>query len=271
MADDEEIKYESLPWIYFKVQKQEYAISSEAISSIVLAPDRCEEIPQTHPAMLGVFVLRGEVIPLLSLRRLFEMRSLEDEENEMAEMFTARKNDHINWLSEFHAAIHEKRPFKLTDDPHKCAFGKWYDNYHTDERKITFHFSQLEEPHEELHALATAYANLPKDDDGTMALELLEKAEKEYAPRVISMLDDAIEIYHAASKAMVIVLKYCDRLLGLQVDSVQVVKPIGSSLDKVSKEDKKILNHYIEDLWQDDKLGLVRKMNYEKILEVLGC
>ncbi|MFL5797780.1 MAG: chemotaxis protein CheW [Actinomycetota bacterium] len=53
---------------------EEYAISTERVSQVIAAP-RVTPVPTAPPAVLGVFNLRGEVVPLLDLPRLLGLGS----------------------------------------------------------------------------------------------------------------------------------------------------------------------------------------------------
>lgn len=72
---------------------------------------------------------RGKTIELLDTRTLLNVKSISEEIREFCDMIDARRQDHINWLNKLESCVHDDVEFTLTTDPHKCAFGKWYDHY----------------------------------------------------------------------------------------------------------------------------------------------
>jgi hypothetical protein len=84
-------------------------------------------IPNMPDFVRGAINLRGRVMPLVDLRKRLGMVSATEETSELIRLMMQREQDHKNWLAELEACVRESREFKLTTDPHTCAFGKWYD------------------------------------------------------------------------------------------------------------------------------------------------
>jgi hypothetical protein len=68
-----------------------------------------------------------------------------------------RQQDHMKWLTESEASVAENRPFALTTDPHACAFGRWYDNFHTDDPWLAAAVRKLDAPRRRIHAGTRAW------------------------------------------------------------------------------------------------------------------
>ncbi len=78
-ADDQVISDE-LQLVSFDVSSQEYAIAIEDVQEIVQVPDTIVHIPRAGSHVLGVITLRNRLLPLVSLRSLFDLqtRDLDD-------------------------------------------------------------------------------------------------------------------------------------------------------------------------------------------------
>lgn len=63
------------------------------------------------------------MIPMIDLRKRLGMTSAAAENNQFCALMDQRRQDHVNWLNELEASTRERREFKLTTGPHKCAFG----------------------------------------------------------------------------------------------------------------------------------------------------
>ena len=64
----------SMQFVGFRLADQEYAFRIEQIQEIVI-PDRVTRMPQVPDYVEGVSNLRGTIIPMINLRRLFDMEA----------------------------------------------------------------------------------------------------------------------------------------------------------------------------------------------------
>lgn len=64
---------EQLEMISFKIGEEEYGIEVGSVQEIVRFSGEVSEVPNTPPYILGVISLRNKVLPIVSLRRLFNM------------------------------------------------------------------------------------------------------------------------------------------------------------------------------------------------------
>lgn len=65
--------------VSFEVHGQEYAFAIDRVKEIVTLPEEVTSVPKTPSAMLGVMVLRDEVLPLVSLRGLIGLAPPEED------------------------------------------------------------------------------------------------------------------------------------------------------------------------------------------------
>ena len=73
----EEIKEES-PWLIFKLNEKLYTINSRTITSIVIKPDETTFIPNVSEHIVGLIHLRGKVVPLIDLKILLNIKSVQE-------------------------------------------------------------------------------------------------------------------------------------------------------------------------------------------------
>lgn len=68
--------------VSFTVAEQEYAFAIAAVEQIVRIPDAITQVPHSAEHVLGLINLRGQLLPLVSLRRMFHLAERElDEHN----------------------------------------------------------------------------------------------------------------------------------------------------------------------------------------------
>ena len=72
--DEEEDDTDQL--VSFTVEEQEYAFNLLEVEEIVRVPDNISKIPQSEAHVLGLIDLRGRLLPLVSLRRMFALNEV---------------------------------------------------------------------------------------------------------------------------------------------------------------------------------------------------
>lgn len=205
-----------VPWVVVKVAGRYYGVCSSYVREMVLKP-HVNKIPDLPAHYLGVVNLRGQVIPVLSLRLFFGQQILGDE---MGELLSKRKQDHLNWLKELAACVKERRKFLLTTDPHACAFGKWYDNYEPDNRIIANKIRALDTPHQRIHAIGEMVVSLVNEGRFDEAEEAVERVRDTDLATMVRLLDDLAKAFYDDVREIVLVVEADGHLTGLTVDGV---------------------------------------------------
>lgn len=72
----------------------------------------------------GFLPQKGSIIPVLNLRLMLGMATMEQETQTVLDTLKAREEDCITWLDELDVSVRKDRKFRLTTDPHTCKFGK---------------------------------------------------------------------------------------------------------------------------------------------------
>lgn len=216
------------PWLIFKLKDDYYAINSDFIVTIMTLPKNIVAVPNYMDSCRGIFELRGDIIPLFSLRALFHMQAIEDEYQEFSAMLEQRKQDHIHWVEELKSSVAEDRPFTLTTDHHQCAFGQWYDHFVTDLPSLRFIMNKIDEPHRELHASAKAFEACNKDHDHCkreMCLgTIFKKLSEEYVPKILGLIDEMKIAFRDHYKEMTVVVEVDGNKFGVIVDDIVSVE-----------------------------------------------
>ena len=78
---DEDETSDELQLVSFDVAGQEYAITIEDVQEIVQIPEQIIHVPHSEAHVLGVMTLRNRLLPLVSLRRMFDLPPQEASEH----------------------------------------------------------------------------------------------------------------------------------------------------------------------------------------------
>lgn len=260
------------PHIIFKLKHSLYCVDSRYIQTITDLP-AYTTIPDASPNIQGVFTYREQPIQLLNLRHLLRMPSREEEFAAFSAMLDQRKQDHIKWVQELKRTVLEHERFTLAVDPHKCAFGKWYDHFQSDNSALSHHMSKIKKPHEKLHNSAHKLLKLFEtgynEETEAAAQEILQRAENEYMVEVLSLLEDSKEIFRSTVyREMVLVLNN-EFKLGMAVDEVLAVEELESEGDNYQLQ-KIDASAMILDFRKSERFGdLILELNIPTIVEQL--
>ena len=149
---------------------------------------------------------------------------LQQETDALIATLRQREQDHINWLTELEASIRQDRPFTLTTDPHKCAFGKWYDNYHTDNIALDIVMRQFDIPHKNIHALGITLCDLVQQGNKALALQTLEEARAKHFTELVKVFARAYNTVRNTFRETVIVVETAEKQFGVTVDRLESVE-----------------------------------------------
>lgn len=76
-----ELGSEELQLVSFIVAEQEYAISIDDVQEIVQVPENIVQVPHSESHVMGLMTLRNRLLPVVSLRRMFNLATQEIDEH----------------------------------------------------------------------------------------------------------------------------------------------------------------------------------------------
>ena len=148
-------------------------------------------LPGKENDLRGIIKVRNETYPLVDLRTLFSLPSLEDEDAIMIKMLVEREKDHINYIDELVASVRDKRAFLLNTDPHECTFGQWYDSFKTDNLDLSIFLSNFDLPHKRIHGVAVEVQEVVKRNDFAEAERIIDTAKHNELKLLMELFKEA--------------------------------------------------------------------------------
>ena len=203
-------------WIAFNLNNNGYCIPSEYVRAMDI-PTQIKDMPHNADHMLGVMRWNGGSLPIVSMRRLFALPTIEDS----VEQFSVMRQMHLDWIDALNDSVNNHKPFTKATDPHKCKFGMWYDNYDTQNISMRFILNKIGSPHEAIHEHGAAVQRAMANQNWDEATRLYNEARDICDNEVIPLLDELIETYKEANRGIVIVVHYQGQHLGLMVDEIE--------------------------------------------------
>jgi len=216
-------------WVIIEIRKQEFAVPATFVREIVELPD-VTAVPLSSPQNRGVINLRGRLLSVTDLRKQFGWQSTQEELEDFCTLMGQREQDHRIWLSELERSVAEGTEFRLALDPHKCAFGRWYDSYHSDSPWIMAMLRKLEAPHGKVHALAYSVDELVKSGKQAEALQLIESARQGVLQEMISLFQQLRQLVREEVKELALVITVAQRTFAVSIDQALAVEKIAPDL-----------------------------------------
>jgi purine-binding chemotaxis protein CheW len=211
------------PWVIVEVNHHLFALSAAWMRQLMLLPE-VTAVPELPEYVRGVICVRGQVLPLVDLRRRVGMATVREEIDAFCDLMNARENDHRHWLSELQASIHSRQPFRLATDPHQCAFGKWYDGYRPPDPWLGGLLKKLDVPHQRIHRLAAQVRALQDQGVPEQAESLLNLTGAKLLGTMVRVFEDIRTLVRSSRRETVAILTASSRSLAVTVDLAVAVE-----------------------------------------------
>ncbi|MEE9553453.1 MAG: chemotaxis protein CheW [candidate division Zixibacteria bacterium] len=212
-------------WVLLELNGQQYGIRTEFIQEMVLYGST-SKLPDHPDYVRGVVNLRGTVIPIIDMRKQLGMIGYMEERDNLIDIFNKREQDHIVWLNELKSSIEENREFTLTTDPHACEFGKWYDNYRTENQSLKSLLSKMDAPHRGIHDIDIEIKDSIENGDTRSAVAIVQNAWNTELSELRSLFQETREMLMESTREIIIVTRLDDFNIGFAVDKVEDVLDI---------------------------------------------
>jgi len=85
--ENEETLEDEEQFVVFKLDEQEYAVPIESVQEIVRIPEELTHVPKTPDFVEGVINLRGNVLPVIDLRKRFDLQEKQMDEHQRIMVF----------------------------------------------------------------------------------------------------------------------------------------------------------------------------------------
>jgi len=157
-------------WYYEFVNSEEYANLPESEKQTIMAMEEPHRLLHNSAAKIKDIYQSAD----LTLDALLAKRWI----------------DHLSWMNGLNQLMLFNHEFEGGLDPHKCAFGKWYDNYSTDDNHFRGLLKNWEEPHKHLHAAGARIVAAQKAGKKS-------EARRIYSDELKPALNKLEEAYHS--------------------------------------------------------------------------
>ena len=212
-------------WVVFEIRQRAFTVPVRYVREILVMPD-VTAVPLASDKNRGVINLRGQVMPLVDVRKHFGWQSVPEEVAEFSRLMGQREQDHHHWLSELERATAENTEFRLATDPHECAFGRWYYSYRSDSPWIMGLLRKFEVPHSRIHGLAATVCGLAQDGKAVEARILMEQVRNAELREMASLFQQLKDLVRDTARELAMVLLVDGKTFAISIDAAVAVENI---------------------------------------------
>ncbi len=230
-------------WVIVEINGYAYALDAACVVHMM---DHKSVTPRSlvgaSPMIRGVFEHRGSVICIVDGRTLLGMQSFEESLQELRDTLAARERDHVAWLEELRRCCEEECEFTKATDPHKCAFGRWYDALMASEEQRTrmtggdveleYILRSFDEPHKRIHGIAQEALALVRQGKKQDAQDLIQRTWDTQLGSMRSLFASLLEGVENNRRDILIVVEQDGERFALVVDKVRSMGEFGD--DEIS-------------------------------------
>ena len=213
----------TMPWVITELRGQLFGFDSASVREMVIMPE-VSPIPGVPGYLRGVMNLRGHVMPVVDLRRRLNMPSSSEDLDGICALMEQRAQDHRKWIEELEASVRENRRFGLATDPHQCAFGKWYDKFHTNNLIVAGYLKKFEGPHARIHAIALETQQLVAKGQAERAMRRIQETRAGELSDMLQLFQEFPSVIRGAHTEIAVVLEHEGGRYAVCVDSVVSVE-----------------------------------------------
>jgi chemotaxis signal transduction protein len=205
-----------LPWLTFTLRGNAYAINSKFIDGIMTPPDDITPIPDSPPKYIGMLNIRGDVFPLLDMRKQFKLMSVDEE----IAAFEKCVEDFISAHKAAYDTLKSRSGAALLGDDIKCSYTLWAEKISRHKDKVSDLVAKADAPHKSIHATAAKIDDLLKKEDTENEIAtLLTELAKDVAA-FSDILKEAEYTFKRRFRETIVNLSDDDCKLGIMVDEV---------------------------------------------------
>ncbi|NWF65939.1 MAG: chemotaxis protein CheW [Campylobacterales bacterium] len=209
-----------MDFLICKIENGYYAFKLDNIQRVIES-ETVQNVPNGSKYIEGLITYNKEPLEIVDMRKLLGFKSLT---NELYEIFSILKQDHIDWIVALQDTIDNQTKFTKAINPNECELGKWLNNFvsnNTDTRKL---IENTKKHHLLFHNVSIDILNLNVEKQKESIYKLFEKA-KEYKKHILNdmnLLQSNANIL-ANSMQKIIIYKRNEHKIGLLIDNIDEI------------------------------------------------
>lgn len=262
MAENKNPTATELPWLIFTLSGNAYAVNSKYVNGIEMKSDRITPLPKAPNVYCGMVERRGEVYPLLNMRKVFGFKSLDEELAEFKKLVENKITEEKSWFQKVISQVESGGNVHVAKEQNNSKF---FDELAKYSSSVNAKLEKAKKAYGELSKELNVVAGAAPEDKS----KLLGGVRGGAFRQVLISLDEVAKAQEEdAVRETVVVLSDGGQMLGLLVDQVLAVDKIRSI---VGSERMRVLmqSNYFEGVARNDRVDLeILIINEDELLKL---
>ncbi len=209
--------------VVVRIAERLFGIAIDRVQEMLELP-ALTAIPHVPERYRGVINLRGRVVPVTDLRVSLGLKSLANELDATCAMLNTRLEETLTWLDELESSVHESRAFSGETDPHKCAFGRWYDSFESPNRQVMVFLERFDQLYGSIHAIASKITGLVQSGDLEAARRVIAQAKAREFTVLKQLFAQLQNMIKTSMREVAVLLEEDGKEFAISVDEVVSVE-----------------------------------------------
>lgn len=190
-------------------------------------------VPHSLKFIEGVINHRGTIIPVIDARTLLGFARRGKEVHQIETLFKQFKGDHCEWIDALQECVNENTPPRMTQDPDKCSFGRWFNSVmnasvvdcreHLLEPVVLAIIKRFDVPHRRIHSGAKRVLELRDSGQLNKAIEMIDALRETEFKELCELFNQAMEAIGKNEQSMLVITEHEGQKAAIAVDGVSFV------------------------------------------------
>lgn len=176
--------------VAFSIANTHFAID---VSNVLSFTDEFQQVQKVRGGedhgFVGYIECRDALVHVFDAAVVLNRKPVRDKHNELISTIDSYKQAHVDWLNALEASVRKDVSFDKPRDPSKCAFGKWYYSFETDDQELRAMLDKIEAPHNRIHQLADKLLEMRDKGQVEEAIAELNKEKRSSLKTLMQILD----------------------------------------------------------------------------------
>ncbi len=233
-----------------------YAINIDQVLTISQDLQNIQTMPGDRPGLIGMVEFQQRAVPVMNFAHTLHLESNQEYAVKLSKDMNTYETAHLEWLNALENSLLKGVPFTKPRNPHECAFGKWYDNFHPRDETLIDIMKGFDTPHKRIHALADTLLDMKADNRLDEAMEIFKFEREVTLKRLQKRFNQAREHIRGTSRTVLLYITVdgLTPILALAIDDIHDVvdfyqhqfRPLEQLSSVLSIQAKKAIIHYIK-------------------------
>lgn len=248
---DSLFKDNKLAVITFSTNDASFAIPLEQVLYIEKDVKRNIQVNELKEFNHEVITFQNDTVQLYDFNRLVGSSNHQEIMEDLINKLNEMENQHVEWLNALEESLIKNVPFTKQIDPNQCDFGRWYNNFETDNEELKEVFLKFDEPHKKLHGLAKELLVM-RETDAEKALKILDQERLTTLSQLVHLFQLAKERALNTVRPIILFVEHNDgKVTALRLDNI----------NDIVEYDRQAFSH------DDSTDGIMKKKEEDFVIE----